>query len=239
VPLQSSQVVLIVISTYPAESVPRKSTCRPSSTPRRARCACCTIVAAIDGRARFGKGKTKMARVRANKCSCCKAPLTSANAPPSVVRLASGYCVECSKKLEYQKRETHPARFILRRAKGNAKERGIECTLTLADIPTIPEVCPIFPWIKLRYRVGAGRRAADDAPSLDRIDNAIGYVRDNVRIISHRANILKRDANFRELIALADHPSGTVARDFPEPRLNQAARRRTLRVLCSSRHAAR
>ena len=38
-----------------------------------------------------------------------------------------------------------------------------------------------------------------DRPSLDRIDGAKGYVKGNVRVISHRANMLKNDATIEEL----------------------------------------
>jgi hypothetical protein len=69
-----------------------------------------------------------------------------------------------------------------------------------ADIPNIPEFCPVFPWIRLEFRVGAERQ--DNSPSLDRIDNTKGYVKGNVRIVSWRANRLKGNATDEELAAL-------------------------------------
>jgi hypothetical protein len=76
-------------------------------------------------------------------------------------------------------------------------------------MPDIPKRCPIFPWIKLVYRVGhskKGPRARDlyDSPSLDRINNDKDYVKGNIRIISFRANHLKNDATDRELAALGE-----------------------------------
>jgi hypothetical protein len=106
-----------------------------------------------------------------------------------------------------KKRERFPKRYILIRSRGNAKMRCLENTLTEVDIPDIPEFCPVFPWIRLVYRVGQtgrGQKAFDDAPSLDRIDNAKGYVPGNVRIISYKANKAKSDLTDRELIALGD-----------------------------------
>jgi len=42
----------------------------------------------------------------------------------------------------------------------------------------------------------------DHSPSLDRIDNSKGYTKDNVMVISFRANNIKKDANLQELKAL-------------------------------------
>lgn len=39
----------------------------------------------------------------------------------------------------------------------------------------------------------------DYSPSLDRIDNRLGYVKGNVIVVSHRANAIKRDATLDEL----------------------------------------
>jgi hypothetical protein len=104
-------------------------------------------------------------------------------------------------------REEYPHLAILARAKRNAKVRGIPFSLVASDIPSIPECCPVFPWIRLVYAVGhskKGGRPPYNAPSLDRIDNLQGYVKGNVRIISFRANELKRDATDREIAALGE-----------------------------------
>lgn len=46
------------------------------------------------------------------------------------------------------------------------------------------------------------RQHKDCAPSLDRLVPALGYVRGNVRVISHRANRLKGDALIEEIEAV-------------------------------------
>jgi cupin superfamily acireductone dioxygenase involved in methionine salvage len=43
------------------------------------------------------------------------------------------------------------------------------------------------------------------APSIDRIDNTRGYIKDNIIIVSRRANILKKDATIDELRKLANY----------------------------------
>ena len=43
------------------------------------------------------------------------------------------------------------------------------------------------------------------APSIDRINNSIGYVKENIIIVSRRANILKKDATIDELEQLFNY----------------------------------
>ena len=113
----------------------------------------------------------------------------------------STICHACDRERQINNRKKkRPEVFILYRTKGGAKVRGIEFSLTEADLPPIPEYCPVFPWIKLVYAVGEGR--SDGSLSLDRIDSSRGYVPGNIRFISDRANRLKSDASDQELAAL-------------------------------------
>lgn len=85
-------------------------------------------------------------------------------------------------------------------AKKRAKQNAVPFTLTLADIPQIPEMCPV-----LGIRLCPNRVAGplDSSPSLDRLNPALGYVPGNVRVISNRANRLRGDATAVELALLA------------------------------------
>lgn len=89
---------------------------------------------------------------------------------------------------------------IWNRTKRRAIKNGILFTLTIHDIPSIPERCPI-----LDIAIIANSKAGplDSSPSLDRIVPARGYIPTNVRIISNRANRLRSDATARELFILA------------------------------------
>ena len=109
-----------------------------------------------------------------------------------------------NKRTRLAYREFNPKQAILSRAKSGAKLRGVECALEIKDIPDIPKFCPVFKWIKLDYRVGKDGRGTinDSAPSLDRINNTLGYVPGNVRIISWRANELKKNGTPEELKAI-------------------------------------
>lgn len=102
------------------------------------------------------------------------------------------------KKLaEYRKKGPHRQMFWA--AKVRAKRAGIPFNLTIEDI-VVPAVCPV---LGLEIRPFAGRGFDPQSPSLDRIIPALGYVRGNVRVISYRANELKKDATPEELLAVA------------------------------------
>lgn len=88
--------------------------------------------------------------------------------------------------------------LILSNAKGRAKAKGLEFNLTLNDIK-IPIVCPVL-GIPLRRGIG---KIIDNSPSIDRINNKRGYTKDNILIISMRANRLKSDASLVELQQIA------------------------------------
>ena len=90
-------------------------------------------------------------------------------------------------------------RGILGRAQQRAKKLGLDFNLELLDI-VIPETCPLL-GIVLERKTGI---QADSTPSLDRIDSSLGYVKDNVWVISWRANNIKRDATLEELKKLVD-----------------------------------
>lgn len=52
--------------------------------------------------------------------------------------------------------------------------------------------------------MAAGRKKSHDtSPTLDRLNNAWGYVPGNIAVISHRANKLKGDATAKELRRIA------------------------------------
>jgi hypothetical protein len=83
---------------------------------------------------------------------------------------------------------------LLDGARQRAKKFGRECNLELADI-IIPEYCPFLgiPLVK-----GEGKQHAN-SPTLDRIDSTKGYTKDNVWVISHKANSFKQDKTIEEL----------------------------------------
>ena len=76
-------------------------------------------------------------------------------------------------------------------AQERAIKKGWEFSILVEDIQ-IPEVCPL-----LNTPLIIGDR--NYTPSLDRIDSTKGYTKDNIWVISHRANQIKNDATIEEL----------------------------------------
>lgn len=117
-------------------------------------------------------------------------------------RVKSRRCAPCHRRMTVRSEKRRVAwdpRFQLYKgAVDRARRRGIDISITLDDI-VIPDVCPVLgiPMERSRGRWNEG------SPSLDRLDNTKGYTKDNVRVISHRANRLKSNATASELEAIA------------------------------------
>lgn len=97
---------------------------------------------------------------------------------------------EKRKQYSRQFRANFPEKKLLRAAKDRAKKFDLPCSVTIEDI-VIPEMCPI-----LQVQLKAGTRYA---PSLDRFNPRLGYIKGNVWVISRKANVMKNDASFEEL----------------------------------------
>lgn len=98
------------------------------------------------------------------------------------------------KNKEWKNRNPH--KFLYNSAKQRAKREGIPFDITLDDL-VVPTYCPI-----LNKPLEFGTRYA---PSVDRIDNAFGYVSENVWVISMQANRMKNDATLEELQAFCSN----------------------------------
>lgn len=97
------------------------------------------------------------------------------------------------------------ARLIsqLNQAKRRAKSKGIEFNITRDDI-IIPDSCPVL-GIPIERSVGGTNKASDTSPSIDRVDSNKGYTKDNICVISWRANRIKSDATLEELKAIVSY----------------------------------
>ena len=81
------------------------------------------------------------------------------------------------------------------RARARATQQNLEFDITPDDI-IVPDVCPILhtPFTYKTYYTA----------SLDRIDSNRGYTKDNIQVMSHKANAMKNSASKEELIKFAD-----------------------------------
>lgn len=94
-------------------------------------------------------------------------------------------------------KETKPIEFRLACIKANAKKRGLDFSITPADIH-IPEYCPILK-CKLTHKQGPC------SWSVDRLDSNKGYVPGNVAVISLQANRLKNNLDIHQLEAILNY----------------------------------
>lgn len=81
-----------------------------------------------------------------------------------------------------------PEQYILKKAKARAKKKNVPFDLTIADI-VFPEVCPIM-GVPFNFDP-QNEKEVYYGPSIDRLDNSLGYVPGNIRIISYIANVCK------------------------------------------------
>jgi hypothetical protein len=123
----------------------------------------------------------------------------------------TSYCKDCHWKTSHQSpnrrsvaaayyhknKQEYPEKYLWKQAKHRAKwdYNDLEFTITQEDI-VIPDRCPYL---------GTTFDTTDKelSPSLDRIDSSKGYTKDNIRVISYKANRMKSNATEQELISFA------------------------------------
>lgn len=90
--------------------------------------------------------------------------------------------------------------YMLSRAKRRAAEKGVDFDLDTSDI-ILPTHCPI-----LGIELERGTKDNyEKTYSLDRIDNSLGYVKGNVRVISQLANSMKNSATPEQLKTFSEN----------------------------------
>lgn len=85
----------------------------------------------------------------------------------------------------------------LKSCRSRAAKKGVPFDMTKDDLldkhtGKLPELCPIFPHIKIDYEAGPDRRCW---PSVDRIVPELGYITGNVWVISNGANMWKTNGS--------------------------------------------
>ena len=112
-------------------------------------------------------------------------------------------CVPCCRnRYNTQKslRDVTPKK-ILARAKARADEKLLPFNIDESDC-AIPTHCPA---LGIRFSLTTNSHSdKTNSPSLDRIDPARGYVKGNVVVISHLANLIKTYATPAQVRAVAD-----------------------------------
>lgn len=112
-----------------------------------------------------------------------------------------------ARRLAARKRRAEDPRIeMLAQARKRAKAKGIDFSISKEDI-FIPTHCPVLliPLIPGTGKFGPAR----GSPSLDRIDDSLGYVKGNVQVISHKANTAKNNLSPSDLLKMANWITNT------------------------------
>ena len=110
-------------------------------------------------------------------------------------------------------KEQSPEVRMHRRAKARATRSKLEFTLDKTDIK-IPTHCPVLGIPLCVHKGTSGGK--DNSPALDRVDNSKGYVKGNVVVISHLANMMKSSANVEQLIKFSQWVQSTYVNTAKE-----------------------
>jgi hypothetical protein len=121
----------------------------------------------------------------------------------------SKQCSKCALKRMSKNNVSHGLSYSIEMslwasAKSRAKKNNLEFNLKIEEL-IIPEKCPIL-GIHLDFRTGMSPTRAPryNAPSIDRINPALGYLKDNIIIMSYKANVLKKDGTSEEHLKVAE-----------------------------------
>lgn len=118
--------------------------------------------------------------------------------PPS--EFASKHqCLLCRQAYLRAYRRKDYRQYMLHRMKFRAAKLGVPFNIECSDIPLITH-CPVFGF---ELKAGDGF-ATLTSPSLDRIIPELGYVKGNIIVISHKANMIKSSATPDEVMQVAE-----------------------------------
>lgn len=105
--------------------------------------------------------------------------------------------------------ENKPEKALFNSARQRAREKGLDFQIEVSDI-VIPRVCPVF-GIKLKPMRG-GDGDWQCAPTVDRINSNIGYLKSNIVVISRKANMIKSYGTAGEHRKIAEWMEGPAGR---------------------------
>lgn len=97
-----------------------------------------------------------------------------------------------------QKRKEDPCRFIFYSAKKRAKESNLPFEITKEDIQNIYPIDDKCPILGIDLYV-SDNNSTDHSPTLDKVIPEKGYIKNNIVVVSYRANRIKNDASLEEI----------------------------------------
>ena len=118
--------------------------------------------------------------------------------------LRYSYCKSCEADRMKKKYKSNPIPQMLSNSKIRAKNKGISHNINANDIKEIwpnNNRCPI---LGKEFEMGY-KKDKSYAPSLDRIEPKLGYIKGNIMIISDIANRMKQDSSLKDLEKFAKY----------------------------------
>lgn len=101
--------------------------------------------------------------------------------------------------------DRRPAYYLWVNCRNRAKKRGLDFSIEESDV-VIPAICPV-----LGIPIENGPKGFHpNSPSVDRFIPEAGYTKENIRVISMRANKLKSDATLEEIEAVLKYMKGEL-----------------------------
>jgi len=134
------------------------------------------------------------------RCSRCKEEKPFSEFAKHKDKGYQSHCRPCNNEVNAERRKADPRIQIIDSARYRAKKIRLPFDIVKEDIK-IPEYCPVLR-IPLIFGKGA---ICQNSPTLDKVIPKKGYVKDNIVVVSMRANSLKRDATIQELRRIADY----------------------------------
>lgn len=170
-----------------------------------------------DNRSKQRRAELRINKINGNtisastkKCRTCKQELAICMFS-SNVSMTDGYDSQCSpcRQSQWRSNTTPKTRisYLLSRLRTKCTKGDIEFDLTVDDL-IIPDRCPILD-IPLVFGNDNSTCTGptDNSPSVDRIDPSKGYTKDNIVVVSQRANRIKNNATIQELQLLYQYYS--------------------------------
>lgn len=124
-------------------------------------------------------------------------------------------CTSGRNRERLKERGVMPRWVVLRRShcKARARKKGLGFDLTVDDVWGLMESTPTCPLLGITLDYYGSDSGAGDLASLDRIDSNKGYTKDNVWIISRKANSAKNNLTLEELEMLVKNLSEALTND--------------------------
>ena len=115
-------------------------------------------------------------------------------------------CKLCENTRTLNKYRNNPIPQLISGYKRRAREKGVPFNLTPQDFKTkLDKAVLKCPVLGLKMQISKlGSKNNDLSPSIDPINPRKGYTKDNIIVVSMRANRIKTDARFTEIRKVAD-----------------------------------